>query len=139
MYSKNKVLQKLVLALRSGDYKQNCGGLRKDSVPLGPSFCVTGVLCDLYQKEHPKECYWRDTGFRMKTSSAYQFEYSFFGYMPTEVAEWAGLISKQGLLKAPIRRSEYLSDIRTLVDLNDSQYTFDQIAKLIEEDSLQEP
>ena len=55
-----EVKAKWVAALRSGEYKQVEGALKK-----GIGFCCLGVLCDLYAKERgvrkwSPSAYWRD-------------------------------------------------------------------------------
>ena len=45
---KPEIKAKWVAALRSGEYQQGVGRLREEN-----QFCCLGVLCDLYQKEHP--------------------------------------------------------------------------------------
>ena len=72
------MIQKLIEALRSGEYEQTTKKLRR-----GNSFCCMGVACDIYQKETGKGEWHRDyfhaDGF---DSSAYS--------MPMKVARFFG-------------------------------------------------
>ncbi len=51
-------IQKWIDALRSGEYKQCQGQLRK-----GNSFCATGVLCDVHSKEFNSKASWEDNKY----------------------------------------------------------------------------
>jgi hypothetical protein len=106
-----QIKQKWVSALRSGDYKQTQHRLRKED-----GFCCLGVLCDLYGKENNAE--WTPLDF----DNAYAFQ-EFESYLPSSVKKWADL--------------EYCNphvndEESTLVRLNDSGSTFEQIADVIE-------
>ena len=99
-------------ALESGNYKQGRKRLRKRD-----SFCCLGVLCDLYIK-HEKKGSWGDNEF---ISSNYLSSY-FSGSLPTEVQDWSGMKSFVGSLPSS-----------SLVTLNDSGKTFEEIAQVIKE------
>jgi hypothetical protein len=106
-----QIKQKWVSALRSGEYQQTKGRLRKED-----EFCCLGVLCDLYIKENNVE--WQhnevDGYFYGKHSYA----------LPLSVMEWVGVeevnpyVNGRGL---------------TLAELNDTGCTFEKIADVIEE------
>lgn len=73
----NENAKKWVAALRSGEYQQTTGRLRKDG-----GYCCMGVLCDVYAKEGLGQ--WGDTF----TDS--------FCVAPADVYMWAGLRGGEG-------------------------------------------
>lgn len=81
-----------VAALRSGEYTQTQGALRR-----GDSFCCLGVLCDLYAKDGHAE--WQkgfDQRYMMLGNS---------GLIPDAVNDWAGLpYDSMGHVKVKIGR-----------------------------------
>lgn len=98
-----------VSALRSGEYKQGREELRRDD-----RFCVFGVLCDLAVKAGMAE--WRHEPQQAIWDG---MEKGFYG--PTwRILVWADL------------RGNFDS-VRELAELNDSGWSFEQIATLIEE------
>jgi hypothetical protein len=106
-----QVKQKWVDALRSGDYQQGQCYLRTNS-----GFCCLGVLCDLYGKENNVEWNLANNGHN------YEFQ-EFESYLPSSVRKWADL----EYCNPPVNDEE-----STLVRLNDSGSTFEQIADVIE-------
>ena len=106
-----QIKQKWVSALRSGDYQQTKGRLRKED-----KFCCLGVLCDLYAKENNVEWNLANNGHN------YEFQ-EFESYLPSSVRKWAGVEAC----------NPHVNDGEsTLVRLNDSGSTFEQIADVIE-------
>ncbi len=113
--------KKWLEALRSGEYEQCTGNLHlKDD-----GFCCLGVLCDLVGGDR-----WKDYGEGWK-NNAMTFisihdpdEYS---YIPSSIVEVVGLTSGDPVVKDS---SNYEA---TLSSLNDSDYGFDEIADIIEE------
>ena len=108
-----QIKQKWVSALRSGGYQQTKGRLHDED-----GFCCLGVLCDLYLKENQLE--WEPS---THYNNVYMFQ-DMVGCLPVSVKEWADL--------------EYCNprvDDQTdsLIGLNDSGSTFEQIADVIEE------
>ena len=105
-----QIKQKWVDALRSGDYQQTKGRLRKED-----EFCCLGVLCDLYGKENNVE--WQhnevDDYFYEKNSTV----------LPLSVMEWADVDGQS---------ADICNVTETLAGLNDSGSTFNEIADLIE-------
>jgi hypothetical protein len=102
-------------ALRSGDYPQDQGDLRNSH-----GFCCLGVLCDLAVKanvipepETPQNGVYVYAG---KVS-----------YLPFDVIQWAELDGSNPLVtnKNGVRIS--------LATMNDTPYSFDHIADVIEE------
>jgi len=110
-------------ALRSGEYNQGEGRLRRGSGSEA-QYCCLGVLCDLYRKSavgKKKRAKWNDVGFVPKRQSSSVMPERF--YLPKEVIEWAGLTSKNP-------RTENEKD---LAFLNDSmRKNFKEIADEIE-------
>lgn len=102
-----------VEALRSGEYKQCTGRLRRED-----GYCCLGVLCDLYKKDH-QDSNWEGNYFFLfhgeHTDTA-------MSYLPEKVIKWAGLSSEN---------PQYDGD-GTLSGLNDEGATFDEIADVIE-------
>ena len=132
------VKKKWVEALRSGKYVQGKGALRCEESQEGPKHCCLGVLCELAV----------DAGVTMRYSR-YDEDDPFVGFgpadtdlsvvekycapegfsedfLPAVVQKWAGLTEED-----PIVEKE---DGATLSYFNDrGNYTFEQIAKVIEE------
>lgn len=108
----NENAKKWVAELRSGNYKQATGGLRK-----GDCFCCLGVACDLYAKEFSES--WISGG-------TYQEFKGMEGILPEEVSAWLGLGNREGDFYDGEGSHE------SLADLNDSGCTFSQIADIIE-------
>ena len=74
-----QIKQKWVDALRSGEYQQTKGRLRKED-----KFCCLGVLCDLYGKENNVKWNLANNGYN------YEFQ-KFESYLPSSVGKWADL------------------------------------------------
>lgn len=111
-------MRKWVAALRSGNYKQGRGDLRKRPInESGFVFCCLGVLCDISGLgEWDGTCY-------LVNGDPYE------GDLPVPVAEWLGLV--------PVGSDKYGTDVEledsTAINLNDNYgYTFEQIADAIE-------
>ena len=105
-----QVKEKWLSALRSGHYKQTQNYLYADN-----GFCCLGVLCDLYGKEHNVEWNFDEDG------NYYRFQDE-TGSLPLSVIEWAGVGSHNPSIPGT-----------SLVELNDTGSTFNQIADFIEE------
>ena len=98
---------KWVEALRSGKYEQACSGLRAAE----NRFCCLGVLCDVDGSGH----------WYLDFTSEYRYVsngLSHGGYLPSEIREGAG-----------IKKDTEIE----LAQMNDSGYTFDEIANWIEQ------
>lgn len=110
-----QVKDKLVKALRSGDYTQGIGKLNDSS----NNFCCLGVLCDLHSKETGTP--WEEDGYYLDTDS----------WLPGKVVEWSGLARSGGLVDRIMINGKMMP---TLIALNDdAKYTFSQIADVIED------
>jgi hypothetical protein len=109
----NKRIKKLwVAALRSGEYKQARGQLRR-----GDSFCCLGVLCNLHAQAHP------DIAAKQKYRGVYM---SSPAVLPLAVAKWADLKSEFGGIVEIFRFNAGLPYH------NDRGSTFSEIADAIE-------
>jgi len=119
----NNNAKKWLRALRSGEYKQEAGGLHSIDQEGNSTFCCLGVACDLYLNEVGD----LTTRIHQRGQVAYGEEYS---YLPRQVAEWLGLWSYDGTFLDP--ENILLPEERSLADLNDNGATFREIAETIE-------
>jgi hypothetical protein len=110
---------KLLDALRSGEYKQGRGQLR-----VNDCYCILGVVTDIYAKEHGEE--WTECPVLFGTVKNYRIMGGNFGFLPWQVAVWAGFESLTG------PEVDSPKGMRTLSALNDMGYTFEQLAEAIE-------
>lgn len=99
------------------------------------TFCCLGVLCELYRRHHP-EVSWQEYGGKLTLS----FELlQNTNYLPEEVMNWAGLHSHDPHVAVTAEDHERLkllakpTSTQRLSVLNDSDYTYDEIAAKIEE------
>lgn len=132
---KKEIAEQWVKALRSGDYAQGRGQLRKQLAAGDAldSFCCLGVLCDLHRKA-TREGDWvnglyenasgkRDNSFDVPTSN---------------VVDWAGLSQANPevdlLEDEEDELTEDVEDELTIAELNDGYgWSFEQLADLIEQ------
>ena len=115
---------KWVEALRSGEYKQGKGALRREGM-----FCCLGVLCDLHSKETRTS--WEGPSDESKADS-YLDEVSL---LPKIVKSWAGIESPTELVVNYERMGFKTKE--SLWRLNDGpvdtpSLSFDKIAAFIE-------
>lgn len=115
-----EIADKLVTALRSGEYKQARSALRE-----GNSYCCLGVLCDLYGKSQGGE--WEEFTLDSDSVPHYRF-YGSSGVLPMEVMQWAGMRYNNGGYG---RMVDGFPE-HALSHDNDSGHTFEQIANTIE-------
>lgn len=107
-----EIKTKWIAALKSGEYKQGTGYLKKDG-----KYCCLGVLCDLHAKE---------TGNSFTPSEEYLKQ---IRILPIEVKNWAGLINNYGRFES----NDLPYD--TLWQLNDmAGFSFPEIADIIEKE-----
>ena len=126
---KKNVMELWVKALRSGEYKQGIGTLRKASTKsASDEYCCLGVLCDI-----SKRGAWNPpgmTGVREYLVGGDRIG----GLVPYKVRDWAEMKSSNGT-----RSGEYAPP---LYQLNDSKggpsggrnHTFQEIADIIEKE-----
>lgn len=120
---KRDVAKKWVGALRSGKYKQIKGTLKRVKDNQIESFCALGVLCDLYQKEHPEKQLPEE---KMDAKSKNGNEVAFAGeskVLPHKVQKWAGLKDNEVY---------FANEASNIPELNDHGTSFKKIADLIE-------
>lgn len=104
-------------ALRSGRYRQGRGYLRTTPIPNeDPQFCCLGVLCDLHKDELIED---------VNPYTAVQSYNGEESQLPQKLQDKFG-ISETGRLAESITA-------KNLASLNDSGFTFDEIAEIIEE------
>lgn len=114
----------LVVALRSGVYKQGTGTLHP-----GDAYCPLGVACEI-SKLGEWENEWR-------YSKNYRIEGSLYGnsyLLPLEVVEYYGWSDPGAKLTVPQRDGQFPN----LAHLNDNGSTFSQIADVIEAGLVEE-
>ena len=106
----NDNMKKVLVALRSGEYKQT-----KEALQDKAGYCCLGVMCDVYRKETGAELVLSSFGFGTLAGGDLDEQEG--------VREWVGLVHGEGD-----------SDGNpTLAELNDSEgCTFLQIADFIE-------
>jgi len=135
-----EIKQRWLTALRGGEYKQAKRALhtlqKSDNTER---FCVLGVLCDLYVKDHENFATWRLAGTPPVTSRRVQFDISDVDdeigetNLTSEIIIWADL---QG--HADATNDLWLHDThdeaQTLSALNDKGASFKTLAKLIEKE-----
>ena len=114
-----------VKALRSREYRKGSGRLRSRSEGNPEErFCCLGVACDVYQNHVLDENAWNygPTPGNLSGRKSYTFMGEPFG-LPAAVQKWLGLKTDSGAVKG-------MSG--SLLIKNDSGYTFEEIAELIE-------
>jgi hypothetical protein len=126
--------EKLIAALRSGEYKQTQLALRK-----GGAFCCLGVACELYRKEESAGYWDEDNWFVLDVEWGPSLQSE---ELPETVADWYGFSTTDGrwlgnFLRLPRKDVLTTSDdplgmVMSLMAANDSGYTFAEIADIIE-------
>ena len=126
-----------VSALRSGVYVQARGSLRVESQELGTKFCCLGVACDLYSKSVGEGSWTEEGWFELRNSHGLDTNGSDV-FLPEDVMEWLGLSHVQGKFFNRVETSggllTGLKEDNSLTDMNDNDSTFEDIAKIIEEE-----
>ena len=115
----NENAQKLVNALRSGEYAQIIGALHKDS-----GFCCLGVACDLFIKETDTSPGWTKSIWGGFTQS-FDDETA---VLPDRVRVWLGFRTNRGGIHHS--KEGYIS----LASANDAGVSFKEIADMIEDE-----
>jgi len=116
------VKNKWITALRSGEYKQSGGRLRK-----GDCYCCLGVLTDLYDKDIQNDYHnwYEEDGQYGYASDGCTFEAT----LPESVMKWADLKE----CNPTVREERMGQPITSLAYLNDHEaLDFNQIADIIE-------
>lgn len=127
-----EVKEKWIAALRSGKYEQGSEKLRSVT-----GYCCLGVLCDLYSQEQNQE--WEFRG-AFEEENTQPMDYWYFDgqgeFLPETVREWAGLSIASPKVKVNVTGEDDEDDWfynNEIANLNDSGYTFNALADLIEE------
>lgn len=105
-------------ALRSGEYKQGRNVLRDKN----DNYCCLGVLTDLYVKNVPDAGCWVPDD---DNNGRYKFNNN-ITYLPNDVADWSGVVCVDPIIK------DENGNTQSLALLNDSGYSFNAIANIIE-------
>lgn len=132
----NEHAKQLVAALRSGDYLQGRGSLRNVAYDGEPLHCCLGVASDLLVQEGNSE--WQGVGDDLDVLFVYRdYDGVSYGESETELVEdvmnYYGFATPEGGFMCGFVY-ETLTGItgRSLMDLNDSGATFEEIADCIE-------
>lgn len=125
------IKEEWVAALRGGKFQQIDGALRED----GNKRCALGVMVDLYIKYHPRRAGWQiqeDGKYKLVTFNGLDAweQHEDGGQLPNVVTAWAGLDSNNPEVETDD------GDYEEVASLNDSGYSFDEIAGKIEFTSL---
>jgi len=114
-------------ALKSGDYEQGEGRLRRTRWNAPPSYCCLGVLCEIAVKD----------GLDVKVDPVYGTYNDEGAVLPSRIQEWAGLGSYDGTFGVDLKVNDSNGEeciVSNLISLNDAAgYTFEQIADVINE------
>lgn len=118
-----KIKTRWVAALRSGDYPQGTGLLRRVDATGTAYHCCLGVLCELAVEAGVVER--SESSFDGSRVTSYAG--GSFKFPPREVVEWAGVLGDNPVV------ADADGDARTLVNLNDAEEApFATIADWIE-------
>lgn len=135
MHSHNVArLQRLIEDLRSGRSRQATGRLKKilDNEGYRVGFCCLGRACELYRSETARG-FWEhtDTGeLAFHPTNSVDDDTGSTTVMPRIVADWYGFDNLDPSI--PYEDREGNKTYIHLSGLNDSGFTFDQIADMIE-------
>lgn len=136
-----EIADKWTAALRSGQYSQTDGCLKRRWEDGSCSYCALGVLVDLFKKEHPDEVL-EDVG----AEGTVTYTIGHDGHtqeLPERVVKWAGSWDQhgrfnRGFFTVPCKKTQnragYWGGSTTSVsDANDLGLDFSEIADLIDE------
>ena len=125
-----EVKAKWLDALRSGRYRQGVGGLLTEG-----KFCCLGVLCDLAVKEGVGEWIgasdWTGVN-RFAPADAAENKARSGGYLPIEVARWAGIDNSHWSPEDDDVTVDIYVGSKYLSLMNDDHVPFTEIANHIE-------
>jgi hypothetical protein len=115
--------EKLITALRSGNYKQTNGVLRNRK-----GFCCLGVATDLVLSEIQETWNWDEK------EDAFVLSSNEIGLLPIAVRELYGFRSRSGIGFKTIKSVRYFDfhNSHTLICLNDKGVCFSKIADVLE-------
>lgn len=128
------IIKHIVEVLRSGNYKQNWGGLR-DGPEKKALYCCLGVITDRYIKLNKKRWYKSVNGaygLYDRQPNGDKGSFNDTG-LPTEVMAWCGLEENPQLMVPPALRKKAKSASASAISLNDSLgFSFAEIADCFE-------
>jgi len=113
---KQEIKDKWVAALRSGEYKQGKNRLRTDD-----TYCCLGVLCAVYSKETG------NGNWGLIDGTFIDGEQIGMGVPPMSIVNWAEFNTPNPNPRIPSKE-------RSLAELNDKGFSFNEIADLIEKE-----
>lgn len=125
-----KIQRDWAAALRSGEYRQGQGTLRSPD----DEFCCLGVLCDLAVKAGIEVPVSRSNAYDYDLEDVRENEGNYLyddedNFLPIVVREWAGI----GSADPRLGNEGTYGDRQTASALNDTGYSFHDIAQLIEQ------
>ena len=113
----NSNAEKLVAALRSGNYRQCYHRLQTDV-----GFCVLGLVCEVYRIETGCAETWENSDSSDPRGSFMDHVIN----LPDPVQRWIGFATSDGEF------SEAINNVVRLSDLNDRIFSFSELADFIE-------
>ena len=126
-----EIKQKWVDALRSGKYDQGSEKLRSHQ-----GYCCLGVLCDLYSQELNQEWEFRGAFEEENTQPTDNWYFDNASeFLPESVREWAGFSLPSPQVRVDVTENDDEDDwfYDDIANLNDTGYTFNDLAKIIQE------
>jgi len=126
-----EIKQKWVDALRSGKYDQGSEKLRSRQ-----GYCCLGVLCDLYSQEQNQEWEFRGAFEEENTQPTDNWYFDNASeFLPESVREWAGFSLPSPQVRVDVTENDDEDDwfYDDIANLNDTGYTFNDLAKIIQE------
>lgn len=133
-----EIADKWTAALRSGQYTQTDGCLKRRWEDGSCSYCALGVLVDLFKKEHPDEVLEDQNG---DGSVVYIVDDSVhLQELPERVAKWAGTWDQTARFTRTAHPVDWQSrnrsahgQVYTVSDANDFGLDFHEVADLIDQ------
>lgn len=123
----SQIKQKWIDALLSGKYTQG-----QSKLYSGDGFCCLGVLCDIYAKEVGDFAWLKKDP--SKTVDNDKWDYWYFDdqseVLPECVSKWSDLNEKDPVVINVVLDQDYIT---TLSSMNDKGATFEDLAKIIQE------
>lgn len=135
-----EIKTKWIEALRSGEFTQVHGNLRRLIDPVAPfgqeewGFCCLGVLCELYRQETARGEFSGRSFSTPTTPDAPGFPliYASTCFPPDPVKEWAGISQADCEMLAVHNDPVAILEFITNETRTESAYSFEEIAQLIE-------
>jgi hypothetical protein len=122
-----EVKAKWLAALRSEEYVQGDGKLKRRDVNGNVFHCCLGVLCEIYEKDENK--HERSSGWSLRNNEYYEYS-GCPNVPPLVVTAWAGLEESNPIYNPD---SDDINE-HSLAQDNDNGYSFEAIAAIIEKE-----